>query len=131
MRARMEASCKQCSSVFMAYHKCQTFCSDRCRRRGETMRGLVRDYAAKRREALQAMKVTAGCSECGYNAHACALHFDHRDPAEKSFTISQDPKRAWASILAEVAKCRVLCANCHAVKTYREGDHHAKNLLGH
>lgn len=36
-----------------------------------------------RREHMQAVKMAAGCSDCGYREHPAALEFDHRDPATK------------------------------------------------
>lgn len=57
------------------------------------------------------------CEECGENRIA-ALQFDHIDPSTKDFTIG---RKAHISSLdrvkKEMEKCRVLCANCHAVHT--------------
>jgi hypothetical protein len=55
--------------------------------------------------------------DCGYNGHPVALHFDHRNQGEKSFKISSGLNRNLNSLLAEIAKCDVRCANCHAIKT--------------
>jgi hypothetical protein len=81
------------------------------------------------RQIVDEMKVTAGCQSCGYRADARALQFDHVDPAGKYRTRSgrlvhiadmvKGERYALATILAEIRKCRVLCANCHAVHTYR------------
>ena len=66
------------------------------------------------------MKLTAGCKKCGYREHAAALVWHHRDPAEKSFEVGPGAaKRSWSSLLKEIAKCDVLCANCHAITHYR------------
>ena len=80
------------------------------------------------REIADAIKIQAGCEMCGYNAHACALQFDHIDPSTKYTTrngnkvhpadLIKGNRYGIATVLAEIAKCRVLCANCHAVHTH-------------
>ena len=64
------------------------------------------------------IKVAAGCVDCGYAAHAEALQFDHIDNNKKgnvSDLIRSD--YSWKTILNEINKCEVICANCHAVRT--------------
>jgi hypothetical protein len=43
------------------------------------------------------------------------LEFHHRNPAEKDEDIARAVQAGWAleRLQAEVAKCVVLCANCH------------------
>lgn len=58
-------------------------------------------------------KATLHCIQCGEDHPAC-LVFHHRDLNEKDFSIAHmltgyGKKR----ILEEIAKCDVLCANCH------------------
>ena len=74
----------------------------------------------KYRDFTDEYKLESGCEICGYNEHACALQFDHRDPSEKLFDVSRGRDYPWKVFLAEIAKCRVLCANCHAVYTFTE-----------
>src|SRR5277367_6013337 len=64
---------------------------------------------------FQEFKRTLKCSRCPENHPAC-LDFHHRDPAKKSFNISTAVTDGWGinRILEEVAKCIVLCKNCHA-----------------
>ena len=80
--------------------------------------------SAKRRKKygdfIRDYKLEKGCEMCGYNEHACALQFDHRDPSQKSFHVARGRDYPWDVFLAEIAKCRVLCANCHAVHTHAE-----------
>lgn len=54
------------------------------------------------------------CVNCGETHPAC-LDFHHRNPKEKKFqlTASQMGNRSWKTIEAEIAKCEVLCSNCH------------------
>lgn len=77
----------------------------------------------KRRQQLAEIKMARGCVDCGYNAAPEALHFDHRDPTLKEFTISNRLFAAWEKTLLEIAKCDVRCANCHAIRSKRLGHH--------
>jgi hypothetical protein len=54
------------------------------------------------------------CSVCGENDPVC-LDFHHVDPTTKEGTVSQmvNEFRSKTSILLEVSKCEVVCANCH------------------
>jgi hypothetical protein len=59
------------------------------------------------------------CADCGGLFHPVAMHFDHRPGEKKDFEVG------WAirgysrrRIMAEIAKCDLVCANCHAVRTY-------------
>lgn len=58
------------------------------------------------------------CIDCG-NADADVLEFDHREPSEKKYNISDMMRNGQSieSIGSEIAKCDVRCANCHRKKT--------------
>ncbi|MEA2474508.1 MAG: hypothetical protein QOE06_2423 [Thermoleophilaceae bacterium] len=59
------------------------------------------------------------CADCG-ETDPMVLEFDHLDAGQKAFTIgSSVPYRNWQSILDEIAKCEVVCANCHRRRTAR------------
>lgn len=73
-------------------------------------------YAAKRRAMSDAIKLKSGCADCGYRDAPEALQFDHVG-SDKLFTIAGGLRRPWEMVLAEIAKCEVVCANCHAVRT--------------
>ena len=78
----------------------------------------------KKFKFLTRYKMFVGCALCGYKEHPSALHFDHIDPKEKSFGISRGYKsKGIDTIKKEMRKCQVLCANCHAVKTFENGDY--------
>lgn len=72
----------------------------------------------KKTAIIQQYKVDTGCVDCGYNTHAEALHFDHRPGEVKCFNIGEQiGNRSMEALWAEIAKCDVRCANCHAVMT--------------
>jgi hypothetical protein len=55
------------------------------------------------------------CADCG-ESDPLVLEFDHL--RDKSFTIGQSIRdRNWQAILDEIAKCDVVCANCHRRRT--------------
>ncbi len=69
------------------------------------------------RKKVGDLKVATGCAKCGYDAHPAALHFNHLDPSTKKFNIGASMGIRWDRIEEEIAKCEVLCANCHAIET--------------
>jgi len=67
---------------------------------------------------VQAIKLERGCADCGYRDHPAALDFDHLPGHTKEFRIAQLSNGATkAKIDAEIAKCDVVCANCHRIRT--------------
>ena len=65
------------------------------------------------------------CVKCG-NTDYRVLDFDHIDPSTKIDSISGLVSRgsAWWRIEEELAKCQLLCANCHRVKTFEKQAKH-------
>lgn len=59
------------------------------------------------------------CMDCGNSYPPCVMDFDHRDPKQKSFTISRTGQGVSRQKLeAEIAKCDIVCANCHRIRTH-------------
>jgi hypothetical protein len=52
------------------------------------------------------------CKNCG-ETNPVTFDFHHVDESKKDFTISGSHMRKWTTILAEIDKCIILCANCH------------------
>jgi hypothetical protein len=77
-----------------------------------------RAFVDRRRKKIQDIKMARGCADCGYNKYPEALDFDHRPGTEKLITIGGQLKSGtWQSVLDEIAKCDVVCANCHRHRT--------------
>lgn len=76
--------------------------------------------AAKLREYITAIKVERGCVDCGYRDHPEALDFDHLPGFTKLYRVAtMSGGSTKAKIDAEIAKCEVVCANCHRIRTAR------------
>lgn len=87
-----------------------------------------REVIQKSREKREEIKIwyrkykdQLRCIVCGEDHPAC-LQFHHRSKEEKSFTISDLAMRPTSRkrLLNEIAKCEVLCVNCHAKRHWRE-----------
>jgi len=76
----------------------------------------ARDRAYHKRDMvdLRALKLLRGCLDCGYDDNSDALQFDHRPGTVKARTVAS---LSGAALIAEIAKCDVVCANCHAIRT--------------
>jgi hypothetical protein len=61
------------------------------------------------------------CADCRRCFLSHMMDFDHRDPSTKSFALSGKVQlKSEETLLREVAKCDVICANCHRVRTQRQ-----------
>jgi hypothetical protein len=74
--------------------------------------GTTRTSNARR---LMQVKMDRGCQHCGPMPHPAMLDFHHRDPITKIFHLGRSNGWNWAEIELEIAKCDVLCKNCHAL----------------
>lgn len=61
------------------------------------------------------------CLDCGED-DPIVLEFDHRDPKEKKNNIPRliSNGNSWKTILIEIGKCDVRCANCHRRRTAKQ-----------
>jgi hypothetical protein len=82
-------------------------------------KGKEKAHVDRLRARVAQVKLERGCADCGYRAHAEALDLDHVDSAHKVDDVSRlvSKRVAWSSLIAEIAKCDVVCANCHRVRT--------------
>ena len=72
---------------------------------------------------MRELKEGSPCTDCGVYFPYYVMDFDHRDPSTKFLDLSLMVKRmfAWDKVLAEVAKCDLVCVCCHRLRTY-QGD---------
>lgn len=64
------------------------------------------------------LKSTTPCMDCGQSYPFYVMQFDHRPNEIKSFEISRARRHTREEVLAEIAKCDLVCANCHHIRTY-------------
>ena len=106
------------SKLIAEAEKCDLVCAN-CHR----LRHLIEDAAAKGGAVVEYRRSTkvravafmgSTCHACGRDGPPAIFDFHHWDPKTKAFGIGQDGiPRQWAKVVAELAKCVMLCANCH------------------
>jgi len=61
------------------------------------------------------------CADCGNRYPYYVMDFDHRPGEKKCFNLANvagQTRISMARLKAEIAKCDVVCANCHRIRTY-------------
>jgi hypothetical protein len=104
---------------------------ERKKRKTENTRRLDKQYPEKkkaynkrfyesRRKMLHQLK-DSSCKDCGVCYPPYVMHFDHvPGRGEKAFDIGKSfYMYSVEKLLAEIAKCDLVCANCHAERTHQ------------
>lgn len=105
--------CKSCQSKYLKKHyaKNKQYYIDKSKESKDKYR------IAKNKIIAEAKK--DGCVKCG-EKHPATLDFHHVDEANKSFTISRRYSKGIQALKDEIAKCIVLCSNCHRKEHWKE-----------
>lgn len=109
-RGQRDTYCRPCRAAYKQEH----YAANRQRYIDQT---AVRKRAEllRRTEFLVEYLRERPCADCG-ESDPVVLEFDHL--GDKKFSIAQGIRgRSWQSVLDEMAKCEVVCANCHRRRT--------------
>jgi hypothetical protein len=72
-----------------------------------------------RKAWLRSLKDGTPCTDCGRSYPPQVMQWDHKPGFEKVGDISADFwDRTREDVLAEIAKCDLVCTNCHAIRTF-------------
>lgn len=89
-----------------------------------------RDRRARNRAVVEEAK-SAPCLDCGGSFPPYVMDFDHRDgKGELGRGISRLVGAGTCSLERlheEIAKCDVICANCHRIRTHKRGYRRDRN----
>lgn len=89
-----------------------------------------KNYRIKIRSTLLDYLSGRSCIDCD-EKDPIVLDFDHKNPDDKFKSISKmlSGHYSWKSILKEIQKCEIRCANCHRRKTYLQYNSFGKTKL--
>jgi len=79
-------------------------------------RARARKYRAANKTLLNRLK-SAPCSDCAGSFPPVCMDFDHRPETKKIKAVSLLMSCRTERVLAEIAKCDLVCANCHRIRT--------------
>jgi hypothetical protein len=109
-KGRYDSFCRPCRADYKKAH----YAANK-QRYIERAQERKRELALERTLYLIAFFRSHPCVDCG-ETDPVVLEFDHR--RDKLFSIGMElSRRRWQSILAEIEKCDVVCANCHRRRT--------------
>lgn len=76
-------------------------------------------YRERNYGIVREIKAKTPCADCGTIFPAVAMDFDHGDqPKDKSIAALCSMGAGLDRLYAEIAKCELVCANCHRVRTH-------------
>ena len=113
-RGQLDNYCRPCRAAYKQEH----YAANRERYIAQAV-ARKRALITERIEFLVAFLREHPCVDCG-ETDPVVLEFDHLK--DKEFGVGQGLRdRNWQSVLDEMAKCEVVCANCHRRRTARRG----------
>jgi hypothetical protein len=141
------AECEKCGQQFVPHQKArlQRFCSKKCcyqqwvSKNRSKLNANVRRYRARRyiKEGRwrdegpksKALKLwmaelkSKPCHDCGQSFPTCCMDFDHRKGEHKEYNVGSMFAHHYGRTLieTELAKCDLVCANCHRILTQNRG----------
>lgn len=113
-KSYLHSFCRECLHL---YHK-EYYAANRARYLAKARKRNAEQSVLLRRFIEQAKDVP--CADCGIKYPTWVMEFDHLDDQVKIANISDMRRRAYSmeTIQKEIAKCEVVCANCHRQRTY-------------
>lgn len=85
----------------------------------EKRRKVSRAFADRKRVERMALfrkLKDVPCADCGNRYPYYVMDFDHN--GNKKFLVTRSWSRSLTAIVDEVAKCDVVCANCHRIRSF-------------
>lgn len=106
----LSSECKQCHRLVRNKYYAQNRDAEKSR---------VKAGKLKKAQWRDDLKSGLSCKLCRED-HPAVLQFHHLDPSQKDFEVSNAIRMGFSKekIVAEIAKCVVLCANCHFKEHY-------------
>lgn len=121
------AWCKSCLTSYNRENRDKHRARDRAysaqywRENKEELTRKQQNRMAERYAKIAEIKEASPCKDCGNKFPAICMDFDHLDGSAKVADVSKmvNDKRPWAEVFAEIAKCDLVCANCHRIRTQK------------
>lgn len=107
--------CRDCAHIYYRLYEPAN------ENRREQKRREARVKRIERRNYVKVLKEQTGCVDCGIKDFRI-LEFDHlpSESTKKLYAVSDmvATGHSMKTFLAEIAKCEIVCANCHRIRTW-------------
>jgi 5-methylcytosine-specific restriction endonuclease McrA len=121
--------CAVCHRIRTFENKDNLFGSDRATHAPRTSKRSPSFYKRqvfkknRAKEIINTAKVDKPCTDCGISFSVVAMDFDHIE--DKRFALSYLRRHGptITSLLREIDKCELVCANCHRERTWQRQQH--------
>jgi hypothetical protein len=93
----------------------------------EKRNASVARYKDKNGARMDLLKEETPCADCGRKYPSYVMDWDHRDPDTKRNVTPRGRtlcmksfarNHCWEEVLREIAKCDLVCSNCHRIRTH-------------
>ena len=79
----------------------------------EDRKAQIKKRNDEHQSKLRKIKLENGCAHCGTKEDVSKLQFHHVDSSSKKFNIATARSYSWEKLEKEMAKCIILCRECH------------------
>ena len=121
--ANPKKHCAECNDVINKMNRNIRYCGIDCKKKAKKRRPIASPRMLALKQWVDNIKLSRGCenTECGWVSSftSVMLDFHHLNPDEKITTIANliNTRSQEEKIAEEIAKCQVLCSNCHREET--------------
>jgi len=105
-------NCKECSKEITNRRFDAEYCSDKC---GHKFTSRI---LRRRRKEWFIEQKNKPCIDCKQKFPPYCMDFDHLPGFEKKFDLCFNHLRTLEVVKEEIAKCDVVCAICHRIRTF-------------
>ena len=111
--------CLKCGAPFeITTHKNKIYCSRSCKNNSPKRKYDQRPRTRRLRDEYNKLK-DKPCMDCGNRFPPECMDWDHRDETTKINSVTRLVLRTPATLQAEIAKCDLVCSNCHRIRTQK------------
>jgi len=130
-RVGFRSECKECSAKLKKMYRANPFVKKREATYEHQYRKTVmgklkksrlesrrkKNMKIKNRRLIQSLKSNS-CTDCHIVYPYYCMDFDHLDPNIKKWNINSIMNKGTNTILSEIQKCELVCANCHRLREF-------------
>lgn len=125
LEGKYSASCKLCRNT-RRNHRLKELAKERgvtvstayLRANPDKVADLRKSYRDRNSQHVQSIKESTPCADCGQRFPAVCMDFDHTsDDKAGDVSVLVLDGYSLAKIDAEIAKCEIVCSNCHRIRT--------------